>query len=50
MMKFFDWILVIVAILTVGFVLAWAVGDSWGNELKKVGNQWEKNSVIIAPK
>jgi len=49
-MKFFDWILVIAAVLTLGFVLAWAVADSWGNELKQVGGQWQKSSVIITPK
>lgn len=50
MMKFFDWILVIAAVLTLGFVLAAAIGDSWGNELKKAGGQWQKSSVIITPK
>jgi len=49
MMKFFDWVLVVVAILTLAFVLAWAIRDSWGSELKGVGGQWQKSSVIVAP-
>lgn len=48
-MKFFDWILVIAAVLTLGFVLASAIADSWGSELSKVGGQWQKSNVIITP-
>ena len=47
-MKFFDWLMVIAAVLVLGLVLAVAISDSWGGELKKAG-QWQKNNVIIAP-
>ncbi|MEK7172432.1 MAG: hypothetical protein AAB723_04410 [Patescibacteria group bacterium] len=50
MMKFFDWVLVVAAFLTLALVLAWAIRDSWGGELKGVGGQWQKSNVIIAPK
>ncbi|MDD5750276.1 MAG: hypothetical protein PHU56_01305 [Candidatus Pacebacteria bacterium] len=49
MMKFFDWMLVIAATILLGLVLAAAISDSWGGELRKAG-QWQKNNVIEAPR
>ena len=48
MMKFFDWLLVLAAVLVLSFVLAAAISDSWGNELKKTGG-WQKNNIIEMP-
>jgi len=48
MMKFFDWIMVLAAVLVLGLILAAAIVDSWGNELKNA-KVWQKSNVIETP-
>ncbi len=48
-MKFFDWLMILSAVLILGLVLAAAISDSWGNELRKAGT-WQRNNVIEAPR